>query len=482
MRDIDSTCIVWDPAAPRPTAATIVVDREDGISLDVIGSLDPNWSDAWLWREPSEDELQAVANAQVVDEEESAETFDVLHGVLQSGEVTLLQVVRMARADAMPGHTREHFRASYCVRGAHLADGLDTLVQSVSICFDVLGDWWSTSQDAYRWPGGDRPGADGVLTLSRAVPPTLEARLGSGDVVRLNPGVRWHSGPHDYTLTLRPVFEVVYAQPTALKNCLNVIQPFRWLLSLATRRAARLINLRAVDAADPRVGFDVFFPSTEPPNTSTGSAFIHPFEMSLSLSDLDFSSVIPRWFELSEDLRVPMALMFANWFSTGFMENRLVNVTASAESLGNLLYPSERTPLSKRPDAVRAFIEAWPEGERDLLRSRLNQYINDPSLRERLQRLAAEAGTAFTLVVTDIDDWAGRVVRARNDIAHGKSLDNKGPQLRALADSLEHLVEVHLLMQLGLDEATVTSRLRDTPRTKTAADLVTRYLAHEASS
>ena len=152
-----------------------------------------------------------------------------------------------------------------------------------------------------------------------------------------------------------------------------------------------------------------------------------------------------------------------------------MNAAAAAESLANLVFPNERTELSHRPDAVEQFIASFPSAERRLLRQRL-EHINDPSLRERLRRLATDAGDAFTLVVARHGPWVDAVVTTRNDIAHGNRLPGADPYLRALAETVEHLIEVHLLMQLGLTSSQVGAALRDTPRTTWIAQLAGEHL------
>jgi hypothetical protein len=132
---------------------------------------------------------------------------------------------------------------------------------------------------------------------------------------------------------------------------------------------------------------------------------------------------------------------------------------------GTFVYPHERTDLSERPEAVEEFIAAFPDDEQLLLRQRL-EHINAPSLADRLRKLTKEADRAFRLVITDTKTWVRTVVDIRRDIAHGNRLAHDGQWLRTLADTIEHLIEVHLLMQLGMSSEQVADALRDTPRTR----------------
>lgn len=297
----------------------------------------------------------------------------------------------------------------------------------------------------------------------------------SGDTVALSTRVDQRHGLREFHIGLDPAYHVRFAYPRPLRDALDAVTPLRWLTSLVTRRPARLTHLRGIAEDAPREELDIVFKSNEP---RSESPTVHPYAMALTLPEFDWPTALPRWMHLAEWLRTPMALFFANWFSRGlYAENRVVNAAAAAESLATTLaLADERTALSDRPEAVEQFIAAFPDDERQLLRKRLT-HINDPSLRERLRQLARNAGDAFALVVAKPGPWVEAVVATRNDIAHGNRLPTGGEYLRALAETVEHLIEAHLLMQLGMTSAQVVDALRGTPRTTWIAQLAARHRA-----
>lgn len=106
-----------------------------------------------------------------------------------------------------------------------------------------------------------------------------------------------------------------------------------------------------------------------------------------------------------------------------------------------------------------AFIQAFPDNEHALLRSRLNTLNNDPSLAMRLRELVDEAGDLFDQVAQDRGAWVKRVVEARNAVAHGNAKRPDLPQLVALAEGCGHLLELCLLLEAGANRAALRQHL-----------------------
>lgn len=475
MESFETTCVLWHPEhRDAAVGGTLRYRPDSGLSADLIGSLDPDQPIASVFELPTDEELAALgAGGGEVVNRDPGPLVPLLFGVVQARPITLLNVHRSEGATALPGHAHDVLTPEVLIRGRHLVDGFDTPVRSLAVAFDVLGAWYDTALRGANTPGQLTRDERERLTLDWTMPTPPQATLPSGDTVLLSADVDRHNGLREFHLRLDPTYLVRFAEPRSLRDALDMVTPLRWLTSLVTRRPARLIRLRCVGTDDPREEFDVIYRSTEP-RGETGT--VHPYAMALTLPELDFSTALPRWMHLTEWLRTPMALFFANWFSPGiYSENRVVNAAGAAESLGALVLPNERTELSERPHAVEQFIAAFPPDEQRLLRQRL-KHINDPSLRDRLRSLATGADEAFTLVVAKHGPWVDAVVTTRNDIAHGNRLPGAGPYLRALAETVEHLIEVHLLMQLGLTSGQVADALRDTPRTRWIAELAERYL------
>jgi hypothetical protein len=449
-------------------------DRDTGLSADLIGSLGPDAPVAYLVEQPTAQQLEELAEHEPSVDDSQDETdpiIPIVLGVVPGYDITLLDVRRTAGSASMPGPEHEVLRPAVLIRGAHLTDGFETPVDSLGVSFDGLDDWYDTALVGDNFPTTITRDETGT-TIRWVNPQKIEASLAGGDVVAVSPRPERHISAREVRIGVRPEYSIRYTKPVPLREATKIHTPLRWLTSLITRSPARLTGLRGVESGALQ-DFEVIFQSTEPDGER---GHIHPFAMALTLPNFEFSNRLPKWLENAEQFRVPMALLFANWFSTGlYAENRVLNASSAAESLANLLYKGTRTELSDRPAAVAAFIAAFPEDEHELLRQRLEN-INDASLRQRLRQLTAGAGGAFDLVVDKTDRWISLVVKARNDIAHGTRLHDDGARLLALSETLEHLIEVHLLMELGMTSLEVEVALRETRRTRWIADLAERYM------
>lgn len=467
------TCVVWIAEhAHAAVGGTITFDKATGLTIDLVGSLDPAEPLASVFDPPEEDE----AAFQVGDDEprsslDPGSLVPVVLGVVPGTEITLLNVLRSEASAGMPGHAHEILQPELLIRGAHLLDGFETPMREVAVHFDVLPGWYDTARAVPAKVEMSQHGP-GHFTVQWRTPEPLRAKAATGDVIELSLRSRRHLGPRQVSVSAEPQFTVKFAAPTTLRNAVEAVTPLRWLVSLLTRRPARITRLDCTGDGVPG-GVELVFEAQEP---SGPLAPVHPYAVALRMDQFDVADAVPRWMDAAERLRTPLALMFANWFSSGlYAENRLLNAAAAAESLNARLYGKQRTDLGHVQEAAEAFIAAFPEDERTLLRQRI-AHLNEPSLRGRLRRLAGDAQAAFGLVVKDVDVWAGAVVRARNEVVHGTRLSNGGPRLRALAESIEHLVEAHLLMQLGLTPDAVAEALRETPRTTWISRLVNRYV------
>ncbi|WP_399932414.1 HEPN domain-containing protein [Streptomyces kanamyceticus] len=96
-----------------------------------------------------------------------------------------------------------------------------------------------------------------------------------------------------------------------------------------------------------------------------------------------------------------------------------------------------------------AMLAQVPEEHRKRIRGSLR---NGPTLRDRLYALAARPDQeALSTLVPDVDRWATRTTRARNDLAHeGRTPNHKLEELVAIVDVTTAVVLLNLLNELGL--------------------------------
>jgi hypothetical protein len=472
MEAFDSTCVLWLPQAEAAHVSGIIrFDRKTGITVDAIGSFDPDEPVAYLVATPTDDDIANldVATSADTTKPPKDQTLPIVLGVIPGAEITLLNVARSQLNDSLPGHAQEHLSPSILIRGAHLPDGMDTEIRTLSVRFDALDDWYDTAVLGENlWTTETE---SSKRTISWQTHPSYESTLEDGTVITLTAPAAVRHGLRDASINTEPRFTVTYGEPVSITAVLTSVRTLRWLTSLMTRTPARVTKVHA--AADEQPPFEIVFQSPEPSIPRRRS---HPYAIVAKLPDFDFTTSVRRWVAMQDKLNVPMALLFGNWFSTSlYTENRFLNAITAAEALASQIFPSDRTPLEARPEAVSTFIAAFPPDDHNLLRQRL-AHLNDPSLRNRLAKLTDTAGDAFTLIVPTPDQWTSAAVKARNNLAHGNTLTAGGPRLRALAETVEHLIEVHLLNQLGIPVDKLATALQGTPRTTWIRNLARRYL------
>lgn len=100
-------------------------------------------------------------------------------------------------------------------------------------------------------------------------------------------------------------------------------------------------------------------------------------------------------------------------------------------------------------------------------RGRFKESIrNSPTLRDRLLALAARPDQeAIAQLVPDVEHWAKRTTRARNDLAHeGKTPDHSIDELIAIVDTTSAVVILNVLHELRVPVERQREIVQDHPR------------------
>jgi len=172
---------------------------------------------------------------------------------------------------------------------------------------------------------------------------------------------------------------------------------------------------------------------------------------------------MPLLFGLAQKLRGIHGLVFGLRYATNMsVENRYLNASTAAEALHRATFPSNRSKVDLRNEATKQWLSQYPENERQLIRARLNQYINDPSLGQRLHDLVDKAGAAFRVLVPTPTNWLIRVKRIRNDLTHQEGsprVNVSSVVMFLLAESLALLVTICFLIDLGYTPEDVQAKL-----------------------
>lgn len=484
--------IWWLPNSPeRGIAGTVDYVSHGPATLDLLGS----------WREPgttvrlsadpakmSEAALSALEDdarrwAAEADAEEASERergpatddfpllYPVVHGVVQGHLVTLLDVLEVSRSDtATPGFTRGGFSVAAVLRGGHVGGWDDEAWSSLRLGFEHLADWCHLALLDPEAADGDDTPLGGTLSA--------DCELPSGETLRLRFRSTGSRSLHEARHWREPEFAADSLEPRSLAYLLDVVAvPLRDLLTTATGVPCALT--RIVLAGDGatwdgwQLPVEVGLADNRPAPDGRG---LHPGQVPLPLDQVNFATFVPAWFRARATGAVAARFAYAQrYHRMPFGSEMLLTATAGVEALHAALGLSGRSELSDRPQAIQAFVEAFPEDERELLEQRLRG-LNGPSLRTRVRDLLTLAGDLFDQVADDPRAWAAHVVGARNDVAHGTEGRGGPGRMLALAAGCGHLVELCLLRTAGVDSTRLRHRLPSSRRHAEVLDLTRRYI------
>jgi ApeA N-terminal domain 1 len=151
------------------------------------------------------------------------------------------------------------------------------------------------------------------------------------------------------------------------------------------------------------------------------------------------------------------------------LETQLLELTTAAEGLHRLILPQSKRMTDTQADEARSkaleAIKELVDDVRDAVQAALN-HITDLSYPRRLLDLAQHVGQAVPGVTgNDTAQWKKRVVNTRISFAHALekgflSLDNAEESI-AVLQSLRWLLTGLLLLQTGIDPATLGNRFKD---------------------
>lgn len=436
----------------------------------------------------------------------------VVHGRVAGGQpMTLLRVM---------GNTT-HLRAGAVIEGIWLAPGrpddMDAAsavesdrrselvpaeevaaFASIDVEIEHLSEW-AASPTTRMIPLRSLKNEQALLTWSPTADPT--AVLPDGTMVTLHSRVhqQQHRSAGQTTIEVADstIARITPAGAASVNTLLNHIATLRRLIGLAVRREVGVLStaLRPAVPAPAEVLNDIHADDPLPilplrklylPVGHHDAPAIPRHRMLFTQTDIPLAEVLPRWIELSTELRGVVASLVAAHDRDALLEPRLVAAITAAENLSS----RTRQGQAPRPVPDEAFarlrqilVDAIAE-HTDLqqyegfVKSKLQ---NQANLRQRLPLLVDDlgdhAGPLFTGDHTpnaeqtdptarsetpEVRAWVRAAVKGRNDIAHtGQAADLDTDAMLTVLDTTTVLVELLLLRRLGLPENRLADLVRD---------------------
>lgn len=459
----------WLPDAPDNRVPGVLrYDREGGTMLSLIGTF--------------EDRIMTEASPSVTLLHEGSRTWGVMHGVAQNREITLLGCV--------PRHTNRTFgarvkspdkqivSAQTALVGVHAADEEDALFASVQLSIENLGRWSAAevfsgfigAPEGKRFDGSGSVSAKPMESTSILVDGT-EFSLGH----RRNPSY-FDERSGRTTARIRDTAYLQVAPPEAcsLAEATVAAKSLQDLISLATHRAAGVIWLRLKLTPDgpgaERHPAERYVEVLYSPAVvgERDAKVIEYHKVFFTCDDIPFEEIVPRWCEVRDRLHAATDLILALRYAPAqYVESRLLMAAGAAEALHRALGIEERPmPGAEFKKMRAAMLELTPEDQRERLKGAIR---NDVTLSDRLRALAARPDQqAVSELVPDLDRWARRTVKARNDLAHeGNTPNHSIEELVAVIEATTGVVILNLLHEIGLSADRQKAIVREHPQLRT---------------
>lgn len=471
------TGLWWLPDFPDEQVPGILrYDGEGGLSLSLIGAF--------------EDRISSNPEPGVTCYHEGVRTWDVIHGVAQQREITLLGCIptgiRRNRGARVESPDTQIVCATTVIIGATVTGEKDAVFGAAEMSVEDLTLW--AAESVFSCYHGYRDGIpDGTGTIS--VKPVETQRVNVEGVeyslvhTHILPRLDYRRGATVGRMRETASICVRRDEPFDLRTALEAASLIQDLIALATHRAAGVIWLQLEVA-----GTQVFLPDGRrlPPRRASvlycpvaigkrEDKAVEPDSVFFSCEMLSFEQIMSRWCEVRGRLQAAINMILGLRYAPArFVENNLLMAAGAAEALHRGLAIDEKPIPDTEFKKIRsAMLEQVPEEHR----GRFKQAIrNSPTLRDRLLALAARPDQeVIKQLVPDVEYWAKRTTRARNDLAHeGKTPSHSIDELNAIVRVTSAVVVFNVLHELGLPAERQRQIVRDHPQLrmvcKTARD------------
>ncbi|MDJ0356044.1 HEPN domain-containing protein [Paenarthrobacter sp. PH39-S1] len=469
----------WLPDAPGEQIPGVLrYEPDNGLTLSLIGAF--------------EDRIMSAVAPGLVALHEGSRTWDVIHGVAEQREISLLGCVpnggKRVIAARVKSPDKQSVVATTALIGAHVISGDDAAFFAAEVSVEDLGLWAASSvfEGFLSAPNG-KPDGSGSISVKPVEAQTIIVDRTEFRLVHQHtlPFFDQRRGGTVGRMSDTVFMRIAPASPSSLNGALSSASLVQDLIALATHRAAGVIWLRLELAKSDSASRDdrpamrryadvLYSPSAF--GRHDAKAVDH-HRVFFTCASLSFEEVIPRWCKAHARLHAATNMILGLRYAPArYVENNLLTAVGAAEVLHRGLGIDEKPFAADEFKAMRdAMLEQVPEEHRDRFKRAIR---NDPTLRDRLHALAARPDQdAIALLMPDVDHWARRTTRARNDLAHeGKTPNHSIEELIAVVEVTKAVVILNLLHELGLPAERQREIVRDHPQLRVTASAAREWL------
>jgi hypothetical protein len=474
----------WLPGTPDEShAGFLTYDPESGLELTLVGGFED--------RIIRQDGPSAFAVL------EGSRTWEVLHGVADNREVTLLDCLATHSQSfglGFEGPDKQTVRAQTALIGVHLGTPADAVFLEARTVIEDLWHWTAQaglSASMTFDAEGKHPTGGGEITIAPVEKHEVivdGTKIGLHHYLTLPKYLHERGGTMGYVRDTA-VLSVVPDLPSSLRDLDELIHSMQDLVSLAVHRGAAVLWVQFLlppSDRDRPEGYperprrvDVYQRRQVVGDPSGRSVDAH--EVLFTLADLPYEDIVPRWFKLRKQFGATCNMLLGmRYLEGGYMETQLITIAAAAEALHDQLPHQPPIPPLEFAALRQTLIDAVPV---DRIQWIKNIISNRPSLRMRLDALAARLPTSVAeKLLPDAGEWAKRTARARNDLSHAGKSKQPIDDLYAVVEVTKAVVLLNLLLELGLNEEKVVEALNNNNELRHACKLAMRHLVSEPLS
>jgi hypothetical protein len=470
----------WLPDAPGDQIPGVLrYEPDNGLTLSLIGAF--------------EDRIMSEVAPGVTALHEGSRTWDVIHGVAEQREITLLGCVpnggnRVLGARVKSPDTQT-VGGTTALIGAHVSSGDEAAFSAAEVSVEDFGLWAASSvfEGFLSAPDGKPDGSGSIsvkpVEAQTALVDETEFRLVHRHTL---PFFDQRRGGTVGRMRDMAFMRIAPACPASLNWALSSASLVQDLIALAMHRAAGVIWLRLQlakpdsGAHDDHPGMRRFADVLYSPSAlgRHDAKAVDQHRVFFTCASLPFEAAIPRWYEAHGRLDAATNMILGLRYAPArYIENNLLTAVGAAEVLHRGLGIDEKPFPADAFKAMReAMLKQVPEKHRDRFKGAIR---NDPTLQDRLLALAARPDKdVMTMLMPDLDRWARRTTRARNDLAHeGRTPGHSFDELIAIVEVTTAVVILNVLQELGLPAERQREIMREHPELRATARRAHEWLA-----
>ncbi len=391
--------------------------------------------------------------------------YDIILGFTPEGKkVTLYNC--FGKTQISSGFQTDSYLANIVYVGAHFQKAEDIKFKSLSIKYSHLDEWAGISgfdiQDILK---------DGQTTIKYKQPSPLEAITKDGRKIILSTQSILRQQTIDQreaSITQETWVRRESPEQSSYTDCFDDMYHIQNFLSLTMMQPVHPLSIEGQTESNVEtVSGKSYYPPVSILYKSIDSSIvpksIPSFNMLFTLKQLDFKTLIPKWFEKRELLQPVCDLYFGTFYNPRmYLQQKFLSLVQALESyhrrvIRNYAWPEEKHNLRKKE-----ILDSAPKKHRKWLNFVL-KHSNEPRLSERLGELLYNFSKIADVYIKDKKVFVRRVTDTRNYLIHydTKLRDKaaKWPELYYINQKLGIIITACLLEQLGITLDNITSTL-----------------------